>query len=61
MAHVQGLTEHLVKLLLTFKTIVTADLPAPVCGAEDVFFMGHGAALGLLESFARNASFHFIT
>jgi len=36
------------------------DLLAPICGAEDAFFMVPGAALGLLEPFARNISFHFI-
>lgn len=36
------------------------DLLAPVRGAEDVFFTVPGAALGLLEPFARNTSFHFI-
>lgn len=33
------------------------DLLAPICGARDIFFMGNGAALGFLETFARNGSF----
>lgn len=36
-------------------------LLAPVPCAEDVFFTVPGAAVGLLEPFARNTSFHFIS